>query len=91
MGEVVIEEKSYIRRILLSIDQGLNVWFSPVWNWMYDTDKFGNEDETISSVLGKLQPEGKAARFRGAVNWVFLHLTGEQSHCAENIEADEGR
>jgi phage virion morphogenesis protein len=71
-------------------DQGLNVWGAPLFNWMYDTDKFGDEDEVVSSVLGKLIPEGKAVRFRTAVDWFFLKLTGEVNHCLNNIEADEG-
>ena len=78
--------KPYLRRILLSIDQGGNVTFSPLLNWLYNTDKWGNEDETISSVLGRLEKEGKAARFRAFVNWLFLKIEGEVDHCKNSIE-----
>jgi hypothetical protein len=83
-------KKSLLRRWFLNKDQGWNVKFSWLLNWLYDTEKFGNEDETISSVLGKLQPAAKAERFRSAVNWFFLRFFGEVDHCANNIEADEG-
>lgn len=78
-------KKTYLRRILLWLDQGLNVWLSPLFNWYYKTDKFGDEDEVISSVLGKMQQSGQDTQFRRIVDWVFLQL-GEQNHCLNNIE-----
>ena len=84
-------KKSFSRRVLLWLDQGLNVWLGPLFNWLYKTNKFGDEDEVVSSVLGKLKADGKAERFRNAVDWVFLHLTGEKDHCINNIEMDEGK
>ena len=85
-----MENKAFGWRVLLWLDQGLNVWFGPTWNRLYKTDLFGDEDEVVSSVLGKLQASGQDTRFRRAVDWVFLRLAGQHDHCKNSIEADEG-
>lgn len=84
------QPKPYSWRILLWLDQGLNVWGAPIFNRMYKTDKFGDEDEVVSSVLGKMQKAGQNTRFRELVDWTFLKITGQKDHCLNNIEADEG-
>lgn len=85
------EQTGFWWRVLLWLDQGLNVWFGPIWNMVYKTDWFGDEDEVVSSVLGKLQAAGRDNRFRKAVDWVFLHLFGQRDHCKNSIEKDEGK
>lgn len=83
------QPKPYSWRILLWLDQGLNVWGSPIFNRIYKTDKFGDEDEVISSVLGKMQKAGRDTRFRKVVDFAFLKITGQKDHCLNNIEDDE--
>lgn len=83
-------KKSLGKRLLVWIDQGANVTLSNPLNRVYGVDLFGNEDETISSVLGKLTAHNKAKRFRRAVDWVFRTFFGQRNHCWESIEWDEG-
>lgn len=86
-----MDDQSYIYKILVWLDNGINVWFAPLLNKIYSTDKFGDPDECISSILGKLQVEGQDTRFRKAVDWVFLKLFNQENHCINNIEYDEGK
>jgi hypothetical protein len=82
--------KSYPLSIAIWADQGLNTVGRPLLNWYYDTTLFGDTDEVISSVLGKLTAHNKARRFRQAVDWFFLTFFGQTNHCWESIEWDEG-
>ena len=70
-------EPSYIRRVLISIDQ------------FFNTLAGGFPDETISSRLGKRARAGNFSA--GIACWligkVFFHNT---RHCSEAIEEDEG-
>ena len=45
---------SYLYEIVKSLDQCLNVIFSPLLNLIFWTDKFGGSDQTISGVIGRL-------------------------------------
>lgn len=78
-------------RLLLGIDQFLNIALSWYWNWLYETTLFGDEDETISSVLGKLTSQGKATNFRKVIDWFFWTFFKQRNHCFESIEYDEGQ
>lgn len=52
--------KRYIWNILIWIDQGFNTIPGPLLNiFIRSAHKFGNPDETLSSVFGKNVREGK--------------------------------
>lgn len=88
--------KGYLSRLILALNQGVNVLVSPVANWALGLDRaprFGDEDETMSSVLGKLRGDCGVCR---AVCVVLRYLFFWQwwrgiDHCAAAIERDEGR
>jgi len=78
---------NYFWRLLLSIDQFFNVLLSPLLNLLLKPSyPFGNEDETISSVMGKNLRLGscRACYFVCRV----LHLL-DKNHCKRSIEHDE--
>ncbi|MDR3436453.1 hypothetical protein [Telmatospirillum sp.] len=53
----------------------------------------GDGQETISSRLGKAEEsghEGLSRPLRVAVNWVALHVFGQENHCESSIEEDRG-
>jgi hypothetical protein len=62
------------------------VKYSPILNWWYDTEEFGHEDETISSVCGRLELAGKITGLRNFINWLFKTFANEPNHCVDNIE-----
>ncbi len=73
--------------ILISIDQFFNVLLSPLLNLILrPSARFGDPDETLSSVFGKNREECKACY------WICraLHLI-DHKHCERSIELDEGR
>ena len=68
---------TYIRRILISIDQLLNTVLG------------GWPDETISSRLGKKARKGN--RYAKVACWLIGKLLfSNTSHCSDAIEEDEG-
>lgn len=80
----------YFFNIAVSIDQLGNVVCQSLFNDLFITKhgfKFGNPDETISSVLGRnyltntLKPLGKFLR------WILDGI--EENHCVNSIEEDE--
>lgn len=78
---------SYFWRVLLTLDQGANVIFSPILNFILKPKyKFGDEDETLSSVFGKNVRAGecKACYYICRV----LHMI-DPDHCKKSIEDDE--
>ena len=78
---------SYFWRLLVSIDQFFNVLLSPVLNAVLKPHyRFGNEDETLSSVFGKNVELGscKGCYYICRV----LHLI-DPGHCKNSIERDE--
>lgn len=78
----------YFWNILIWIDQGVNVILAPLLNILFavaDNSKFGDPDETLSSVLGKNAPSCKACKFMCK----FLAMLDEK-HCKKSIEMDEG-
>lgn len=86
MKQTTHQRPAYGWRLLLSIDQFFNVLLSPVLNLFLPktAHRFGNEDETLSSVFGK-----NAA----TVTWCYwmcrlLHLF-DKGHCHKSIEHDE--
>lgn len=71
--------KPYWERILLGLDQLANTLLD------------GNEDETISSRVGRNALAGKkwALIAQSAINALFKFLTGKPDHCYRSIEWDE--
>lgn len=80
--------KDYLWRVLVSLDQTiLNTILGPVWNFLLRPRyKFGNEDETMSSVLGKNVRNGSCIGCY--VLCRILHLF-DPGHCKKSIEDDE--
>jgi hypothetical protein len=77
MNEVL---KKYLRNVIVALDQLLNAITG------------GDEDETISSRLGKCQKKGNY--FCVILCWVLTHVVffwQKKPHCLDNIEEDEGR
>lgn len=79
----------YFRNIALSIDQMGNSVCAPLFNvimirrWGY---KFGNIDETISSVLGKNKQAGTLFLFGRLLDWALNKL--DENHSINSIEVD---
>ena len=77
---------TWLWNILISIDQFINVLFGPLLNWLLRPKaKFGDPDETLSSVFGKNKKNCKTCYFI----CMALHLL-DKNHCEESIETDEG-
>ena len=79
----------YFKHIAISIDQGGNVILQNTFNLILIKEKkedllFGNEDDTISSVLGKNQIENNLSKF-GSVFCKILDLI-DKDHCKNSIE-----
>lgn len=70
--------RRWLWKLLLAIDQFFNVL---LWN--------GDEDETISSNLGKKVRDGEANKFESAICWALDKV--DPNHCFDSIEKDEGR
>jgi len=82
--------KSYLWNIFVSLDQFVNTVFGPLFNLAFNSKerRFGYPDETISSVVGKMQEKGEGNIL---VKWLYSGLDNIQSnHCEDNIEKDEG-
>ena len=76
---------------LVAYDQLINAACPKFWNTVFGVKKgdpaFGNEDETLSSVLGKLQYAGGGNRF---ARFVYESLDKlQENHCKTSIEEDE--
>lgn len=80
--------KTYLWNLLISIDQFFNVFLSPFLNMFISEKsyKFGNPDETLSSVFGKNVRSGKCKGCYYICR--ILHLI-DKNHCKKSIEEDE--
>lgn len=88
----LIRVNSYLLTIAVSIDQLGNVIMQDLFNDILiksDGHKFGNEDETISSVLGKNQVRS-TLKFTGKLLNFILGLF-EKDHSVKSIEVDENK
>lgn len=88
--QVMSRVAKYIINILIWIDQGANVIFSPILNILAGPTaaNFGDPDETLSSVFGKNAREGKCVMCKimcRILNWI------DPRHCDKSIERDEGK
>ena len=81
--------KKYFKGVGIWITQSINVFFWPLLNWYFETNKFGDPDEYTSSVLGKLEIEGnyKACKVCEWIDKIFF----DDNHCIKSIENDEGK
>lgn len=74
---------------LILFDQAFNWLLSPVLNRFVKGEghRFGNPDETLSSVFGK-NARTKTCR---ACNWICKYILHplDHDHCERSIEADE--
>ena len=82
-------EPSWFWRVLLTIDQSANVIFAPILNLFVQGSgaKFGDEDETLSSVFGKNVRSGTCRLC--TIMCRLLHWL-DKGHCEKSIETDEG-
>lgn len=81
----------YMFKIALGIDQLGNVVCARLFNFFLITQEgyqFGNEDETISSVLGKNRKTNTLTLFGMMLDWLLDII--EKDHSIRSIEEDEG-
>jgi len=79
----------YFWNLLLTLDQGANVLLGPLLNLLLRprVARFGDPDETLSSVFGKNVRGGACRGCRlvcRVLNWI------DPGHCLASIEGDEG-
>lgn len=76
----------WLKPLLIAIDQLLCVLLRKPLGWLFQTHRFGDPDETISSVLGKEARAGnpRARRVCRLIHWF------DRGHCETSIEEDEG-
>jgi hypothetical protein len=74
---------------LIWVDQGLNTVLGWPLNLVLDPDvRFGDPDETLSSVFGKNVRAGSCKTCRvvcRVLDWI------DPGHCERSVERDEGR
>ncbi len=83
------EKYGYFKGLLITLDQGFNVLFRGLLNWMFKTERFGYVDEALSSVLGKEVREGDCKVCSVLCGVLSFVLRGPK-HCKISIEDDEG-
>ncbi len=77
-------DMNYFWNLLISIDQLVNVLLSPVLSIIFNpVDKFGNPDETLSSVFGKNVQNGSCRACHLICK--LLHKF-DPNHCKKSIE-----
>jgi len=84
--------KTYLLNALIGLDQFANALFGPLFNLAFGVPKgasrFGYPDETISSVLGKLQANQQGNAAARLLMRILNRI--DKNHCAKSVEADEG-
>lgn len=80
----------YLFRLLISLDQFFNALLGPILNRLFNASKsrFGYPDETISSVLGKMQTRGEGNKAARVLSSLLNKL--DKNHVEDSIEQDEG-
>ena len=80
---------NYFMKVLYTLDQSVNVVAAPLLNFLTSDKsyKFGNPDETLSSVMGKNVENGTC---RGC-HWICKYILHpiDNDHCRQSIEHDE--
>jgi len=79
----------WLGKLVYSFDQFMNVFLAPVLNLLTSDKayKFGNPDETLSSVMGKNVEAGHCRGCRLICLYILHPL--DHDHCAKSIERDE--
>lgn len=81
----------YYRDLAISLDQFGNVAMKGLFNEVliksYSKNKFGNPDETISSVLGKNKVGDTLTDLGRALDWLLNEI--DEDHSIKSIEEDE--
>lgn len=81
------ELDNYLFDCAVAEDQRANTYLSKLFNDVLikiGGHRFGNPDETISSVLGKNQISGTLSIFGRALNWILNKI--EEDHSIKSIE-----
>lgn len=81
---------AYFWSLALSLDQLGNVIAQDVFNLLLIKKggiSFGNEDETISSVLGKNKLDNKLTRLGKGLDYILNKI--DKNHTIKSIEKDE--
>jgi 8-oxo-dGTP diphosphatase len=84
------ELDNYLFKCAIADDQHANVYLAKLFNDILIQNgghKFGNPDETISSVLGRNQIKNKLSLAGKSLNWILNLL--EKDHSTKSIEHDE--
>ena len=84
------ELDGYLFKCAIADDQHANVYLAKLFNDILIQNgghKFGNPDETISSVLGRNQIKNKLSLAGKVLNWILNLL--EKDHSIKSIEHDE--
>ena len=87
-GFLAVNEYFMLKAI--SVDQFGNVWASPLFNDIMKKKSgyaFGEEDETISSVLGKNKRDETLSTLGGILADTLDFI--DENHCLKSIEEDE--
>lgn len=83
----LVRKKGYFKSTAISIDKFGNIEFRTLFNKTMITEKgikFGTENETISSILGKNQRDKTLTKF-GIAFCAFLDFIDED-HCKNSIK-----
>lgn len=82
-----VKKKGYLRDSAVNLDRYANREFRFSLNkyliFEKSSDKFGNIEETISSVLGKNQLSNNLTRFGKVIVWILNKI--EKNHCVKSI------
>lgn len=83
---LVENKKGYFRSSAITIDKLANREFRTLWNKKLRTEngyKFGAENETISSALGKNQRDKTLTKTGEKLVWLLDKI--EENHCLKSI------
>ncbi len=95
IGEAIsVKEKgrlsNYFWQCAVAVDQAGNTICQELFNDLFITSKgyqFGNEDETISGVIGKNKLKGTLTGFGSVLDWILENI--DPNHSIKSIEDDE--
>ena len=92
----IFTDSSYARKVFLAYDKQFNTNFGPIISFLLNNPiyKFGAEDETVSSAIGKnLRDRPNSSPI---ALWIIdacltaLDPRAKKSHCIESIQEDVG-
>ena len=83
----VDEKKGYFKETAINIDKFANREFRATWNKYLRIEsgyKFGNENETISSALGKNERDNTLSKTGKVICYILGKI--EKDHCKKSIK-----